>query len=319
MQQNQWLVSKQLSIAKKYAMLGVLSFLLLSQSANVFAQLNVLACEPEWAALVKELGGERVKVSSATTAAQDPHHIQARPSLIAKARRAELLVCTGAELEVGWLPLLQRKSANGNIQTGQSGYFMTTDFVLLKGQPEVLDRSEGDIHAAGNPHIGLDPHLILEVADALHKRLQQLDGNNRDYYEQRYQSFREKWLTAIKSWEQKARVLKEKQIVVHHNSWMYLNDWLGLKTVATLEPKPGIPPTLGHLGQLLNQMKQQPADLIVYSSYQSPRSAKWLGERTKIPVVALPHTVGGDKHTTDLFGLFERIIDVLVKGVMANG
>jgi len=292
-----------------YRILTVFITVYLSISiAQANEKLNVLACEPEWAALVKELGADLVQVKSATTGTQDPHHIQARPSLIAAARRANLLVCTGADLEIGWLPLLQRKSANPAIQAGNPGIFMATEFVLLKGQTLTLDRSEGDIHAEGNPHISLNPHLILQVAKPLSDRLQQLDSKNREAYAKLYVQFRDRWQAAIVDWERKAKSLKNKKIVVHHDSWLYLSDWLGLKTLATLEPKSGLPPTISHLSRVLKLVQEQPAELIIYSSYQSARSANWLGERAKIPVVAMPNTVGSLPEVTDLFSLFEQII-----------
>jgi zinc/manganese transport system substrate-binding protein len=137
--------------------------LLLCMTQPVQAGLNILACEPEGAALAQELSGDLVTISSATTAYQDPHFIQARPSLQARARKADLLVCTGSELELGWLPILLRSSGNPRIQAGSPGYFMASDHVRLLGKPKVVDRSEGDIHAGGNPHIQTDPRNLLPL------------------------------------------------------------------------------------------------------------------------------------------------------------
>jgi zinc/manganese transport system substrate-binding protein len=131
------------------------------------AALNVFACEPEWAALAKEIGGQRVAVASATTAQQDPHHVEARPSLIAHMRRADLLVCTGAELETGWLPVLLARSGNAKVQPGKPGYFEAAAFVELLDVPTTVDRSHGDIHAAGNPHVHTDPRRLAIIAERL--------------------------------------------------------------------------------------------------------------------------------------------------------
>jgi len=283
--------------------------LLLPSTVMAQDSLQVFACEPEWGALVKELGGERVSVFTATHALQDPHHIQARPSLIAKARRADLLVCTGAELEVGWLPLLQRKASNARIQDGAEGFFMATDYVALSAIPQRLDRSEGDIHAAGNPHIHLNPHLIAEVAIPLSQRLQQLDHEHSDFYQQRYHAFKKKWATAIQQWEAKAAPLKGKKVVVYHNHWVYLNQWLGLEQVATIEAKPGIPPSSGDLSRLLTQMKNNPAELIIYAAYQSSRSAEWLANKTGIPVTPLAATTDENQ----LFSFFDNLISTLLQ------
>lgn len=290
-------------------------FLVLLMAQQAEARLNVLACEPEWSALTQELGGDLVNISSATTAYQDPHYIQARPSLQAKARKADLLVCTGNDLEQGWLPILQRSSGNPKIQTGRSGYFMASDYVTLLGKPKELDRSQGDIHAGGNPHIQTDPRNILSVARALSSRLIRLDPENVADYEENLQQFLQRWEKAISEWEQLALPLKGQRVIVHHQRWIYLEYWLGLEQVGTLEVKPGIPPSSGHLSRLLKQMEAEPAALIMYSNYQDPRAAKWLSSRTKIPTVELPSTVGADKETDNLFALYEVTIRRLLEAL----
>src|SRR5215210_8209652 len=137
---------------------------------HAVAALNILACEPEWGALAKELGGDKVSVYTATTAMQDPHRVEARPSLMARARNADLMVCTGAQLEIGWVPLLQTQSGNAKIQTGQPGYFEAASAVSLIERPTSVDRAQGDVHPAGNPHLHLDPRNIATVATALARR-----------------------------------------------------------------------------------------------------------------------------------------------------
>jgi zinc/manganese transport system substrate-binding protein len=279
---------------------------------TTLADINIFACEPEWAALSKELGGDHVTVFSATTGLQDPHYIQARPSLIAKARRADLLVCTGAELEIGWLPLLQQKSGNGAIQTGAAGYFMASDSVRLSEVPTVLDRSQGDVHAAGNPHIQTSPLNILNVAKSLTKRLQDVDAANADLYEQHWQDFNQRWQLAMTKWQQQAAPLKGVSVVVQHNSWGYLFDWLGLNKVTALEVKPGIPPTVDDLNNVLNKLKVTPAKMVINAAYQPSRATDWLVSKTGINKATLPFTVGGDDESTDLFSLFDDTIKRLL-------
>lgn len=292
----------------KRFLISLVSVLSLAMAAPASAVLNVLTCEPEWAALTTELAGDLVSVTSATTGVQDPHHVQARPSLLNLARKADLLICTGAELEIGWLPLLQHKTGNPKIQDGAEGYFMASDAVTMLGIPSVLDRSQGDVHAMGNPHIQTDPNNITAVAAELNRRLQQIDPQNAATYQQRYDDFDQRWRTAIKRWNQQAEKLRGKHIIVHHQSWVYMNDWLGLVEVAALEPKPGIPPSTDHLSGLLQTMKQQPADAIIYAAYQPSRSAHWLSEKTGIKVVELPFTVGGIEGVDTLFALFDETI-----------
>ncbi|HEY2338670.1 MAG TPA: zinc ABC transporter substrate-binding protein [Burkholderiales bacterium] len=272
------------------------------------AAVNVFACEPEWAALAQELGGDKVSTVSATTAFQDPHHIEARPSLIARIRSADLVVCSGSELEVGWLPLLLQQSGNGRIQPGSPGYLEASQFVVKLEVPRVLDRSMGDVHPGGNPHIQTDPHNIAKVAAMMAERLAQLDGANAATYRSRAEAFDKRWKEAIARWEQQAAKLKGTPLVEHHKDFTYLINWLGLREVGDLEPKPGIPPTTSHLAELVQQMKQAPAKMIVYSSYNDPKAAQFLSQRTGIPSVMLPFTVGGSDRAKDLFGYFDDVI-----------
>jgi zinc/manganese transport system substrate-binding protein len=288
------------------------SLLLLVASSSAMADLNIFACEPEWASLSKELGGDKVTVFSATTGLQDPHYIQARPSLIAKARRADLLVCTGAELEIGWLPLLQQKSGNAAIQSGTAGYFMASNSVRLSEVPTILDRSQGDVHAAGNPHIQTSPLNILNVAQALSKRLQALDSANAPLYEQRLQDFNQRWQLAINKWEQQAAPLKGVSVVVQHNNWGYLIDWLGINKITALEAKPGIPPTVNDLNNVFNKLKVTPAKMVINAAYQSSRATDWLVNKTGINKTTLPFTIGGNSESTDLFTLFDDTIQRLL-------
>lgn len=278
-----------------------------------FAALNVLTCEPEWAALVTEIGGDKVKVASATTALQDPHRIEARPSLIAKTRNADLLVCSGLELEVGWLPILLQQSGNPKIAPGQPGNFEAGNFVPRLDVPTRLDRSEGDVHAAGNPHIQQDPHNIARVADALVKRLSEIDASNAAYYQARYKDFSGRWNAAMQRWEQQAAPLKGVAIVEHHKNMEYLLHWIGLRQVGTLEPKPGVEPSAAHLSVLLNQLQSQPAKMVLRAAYQDGRASQWLSERGHIPAVVLPFTVGGDDKAKDLFGLFDDTVQRLLE------
>jgi len=289
----------------------LLSGLIWSSLGLAQAKVRVLACEPEWAALAQAVGGANVQARSATTGLQDPHYIEARPSLIAQARQADLLICTGAGLEEGWLPLLLQKSGNRRIQAGQAGHLMASDAVQLLDIPSHVDRSMGHVHAQGNPHIQIDPRRLAQVATVLMQRLVQIDLDNASDYRQQHQQFAQRWKQAIQRWEQQARPLRGQGIVVHHKSWVYLEDWLGLIQVDTLEPKPGIPPTTTHLSSLLQDLQQTPASMIVYAAYQNPQAAQWLSGKTGLPAVKLPSTVGGTAAASDLFTLFDDIIQRL--------
>jgi zinc/manganese transport system substrate-binding protein len=286
--------------------------LMLLATLPVAAEIRVFACEPEWAALARELGGDRVSVFTATTARQDPHHIEARPSLIARLRQADLLVCTGAELETGWLPMLLRQSGNAGVQPGRPGYFEAANHVRMLEIPARLDRAEGDVHAAGNPHIQTDPRNIGAVATALARRLAEIDPAGADHYQTRQRDFAQRWDAAIKRWEQQAVPLRGVHIVVQHKGFPYLENWLGLRQIAALEPKPGLEPTSGHLAELLEKLRREPAQMILRAAYHDGRASEWLAERAGIPVVVLPFTVGGTDQAKDLFSLFDDTVQRLL-------
>jgi zinc/manganese transport system substrate-binding protein len=279
------------------------------------AAVNVLACEPEWAALASEIGGDRVAVNSATTALQDPHRIEARPSLIARARSADLVLCTGSDLEVGWLPLLFTQSGNARIQPGTPGYLEASQFVARIEIPKVVDRSLGDVHPGGNPHIHLDPRNIAKVAEALAARLAQIDAPNAAAYKSRLAAFLPRWQAAIERWEKDAARLKGVPVVVYHKDNSYLIAWLGMREAGSLEPRPGLPATPAHLAELVERMKRDPAKAILYSAYNSAKAAEFLASRTGIPAVMLPFTVGGSDKAKDLFGLFDDTLARLLAAV----
>jgi zinc/manganese transport system substrate-binding protein len=276
------------------------------------AELEVFACEPEWAALAVEIGGDLVDVYSATTALQDPHYIQARPSLIAKVRNAGLIVCSGAQLEIGWLPALLQKANNRNVLPGSDGNFEASMFVERFEATGSVDRAQGDIHPQGNPHVQTSPHNIRLIAGALAERMAQLDSANADAYRSGLANFTSRWDEAIEKWENRAAPLQGKRVITHHKSWVYLERWLGLQEVGNLEPIPGLPPTAGHLSQLVKRFSNHGADVIVRSPYQDDRASEWLEDRTGIPAVVLPLTVGGTEEATDLIAWFDDIIDRLL-------
>lgn len=274
--------------------------------------LSVFACEPEWAALATELGGDKLDVFAATKGLQDPHQIQARPALIARVRNADLLVCTGAELEIGWLPVLLRQAGNGAVQPGRPGFLAAADLIRMKEVPTRLDRADGDIHPAGNPHIQTDPRNIAVVAAALTQRLIDLDAPNTAFYRARAADFTQRWTAATARWQAQAAPLKGMAVAVEHKSWIYLFDWLGLVEVGTIEPKPGIPPGSAYLAQLVEDLPKRQTRMILYAGYEDPRAPQSVAERLGIPAVKLPFTVGGTDEAKDLFGLFDDTINRMV-------
>jgi zinc/manganese transport system substrate-binding protein len=302
----------------KTFLIAVLTLAGTALSLPASAALKVFTCEPEWAALAKELGGKDVDTYSASTAVQDVHKIQARPSLIAKYRQADLVVCTGAELELGWFPALAEKANNPRVAGGGAGYFEASQHVRMLEVPSSSDRALGDVHPYGNPHVQTSPENIGPIAKALAQRLAELDGEHKADYEKRYQDFEGRWSQALAKWKQRAAPLKGIAVVSHHKTWVYLYDWAGIREVATLEPKPGVPPSGAHLEKVLALVRGQPVKMVVHSSYEDSRAAEWLSAQAHVPVVQLPFSVGGAKGADDLFGFYDALIDALLKGAGAK-
>ena len=280
-------------------------------ASTATAEVRVFACEPEWAALAEAVGGGDVVVHSATHGGQDAHHVRARPSLIARVRRADVLFCSGAELESGWLPVLMQRGARHLIQPGQPGHIMAADHVPVLDRPDTIDRSLGDIHPSGNPHVHLDPRNLETLASVLARRLEQIDSGNVNAYRSRLASFRANWAEALEGWRGRIADLRDMKVIVHHESWAYLLRWIGLARVASLEPLPGIPPSASHLQAVLKRAREAGARAILVTPYEPRDASDWLSARTGIPVVELPYTVGGRAEVDDLFSLFDVTLTLL--------
>ena len=284
------------------AILLAISFILFPLTLQ--AKVNIFACEPEWGSLASEIGGNEVKIFNAISANQDPHYIRAKPSLIAKIRLADLLICSGADLEVGWLPILLQK-ASLDLQPGKVGNLMASDFVQTIERPKAIDRSMGDLHPQGNPHIHLDPNNILKVAQEIKNRLLRIDSENSAIYEKNYKNFAQKWRVSIKKWQRTARSLKNVNVITHHKSFNYLLNWLQINELATLESKPGIAPNSKHLQSLLEKVRKNKVEFIIRTPYDNDDASNWLAKKSGLQELVLPYTVGGTKNSNDLFLLFD--------------
>ena len=274
--------------------------------------MDVFACEPEWGALATEIGGDAVEVFTATTARQDPHQIQARPALISRLRAADLVVCTGAELEVGWMPVLLRQGANAKVQPGSPGYFEASSAVRLLEVPTRLDRADGDVHASGNPHIQTAPANIRAVGIALAQRMAEIDPGHAATYRDREQAFRTRLDAAMARWTAEAAPLQGVAVAVQHKDWRYLLNWLGMTEAVTLEPKPGVPPSAGYLAGVIDDLPKKNVRMILYAAYQDPKPSEFVAARTGIPAVELPFTVGGTDQAADLISFYDDTIKRLL-------
>ena len=279
-------------------------------STPVFA-LNVFVCEPEWKALI-QAHAPKANIYSATTALQDPHYVQARPSLIAKMRQADLAMCSGAELEIGWLPRLQSRSGNSAVQTGADTMIFAADHVAMKDTHDHVDRAMGDVHAHGNPHIQFAINDMPELSRVVTERLQKADPDNAHRYALLGIKFRADWHRRLAAWKEQGKPLQGQKVVGQHATFRYLFDWLGIEQVADLEPKPGLSPTTAHL-QSLAKLGDNAYGAIIYSSHQDHRPAQWLQKQTGKPVIKLPQTVTGDESLADLMdSTLQQLLTTLV-------
>ena len=292
-------------------MLRVLTLIFGLVATSTASALNVFVCQPEWDSLLREIAGDNAEITVATSAFQDPHRLQARPSLIAAVRQADLIVCTGADMEIGWLPLLLRRAGNPKVQAGSPGNFVAADYVRRVEIPVTIDRAQGDVHPQGNPHIHLNPRNIERVADALAERLQVIDPANSADYQLRLDDFQQRWSDATEAWEERALPLEGMRLASHHKSFSYLADWLDLDIVATLEPKPGIPASGAQLASLLERLTPNPPAAVIRTPYENEKPSQWLSARMEIAEIVLPFTIGGTPGSVDLFSLYDETIRML--------
>jgi len=293
---------------KYLSLLTVTLGLLIAAPTTAQAKINVFACEPEWAALSKEIGGDLVEIYTATKAHQDVHHMRAKPSLLAAMRKADVVFCSGASLESGWLPLLMQKAGGPDVQQNTVGWLMASDFVKKLEVLEHADRSMGHVHPEGNPHVHLNPHNLIDIADIVAKRFLIIDQNNLQTYIDNLSAFQQKWSANITQWEASGKHLKGSDVVVYHKSWSYLTDWLGINIIASLEPKPGLPPTTAHLDGLLHSLKGKDVKAILVAPFENEKAANWLSERANIPILHLPYTINGNENAPTLEALFNDML-----------
>jgi len=215
-------------------------------------------------------------------------------------------------LEIGWLPQILAQTSNQKIRPGAPGAFDAANFVKLVDVPVRFDRAEGDIHSQGNPHIQTSPANILAVAKPLADRFAQLDPANAQFYQSRFADFSMRWQAAMAKWQAQAAPLKGIPIAVEHLSWTYMENWLGLRRVVALEPKPGVPPSAGYLAQVLDTLQKDPVKMVIRAAYEDDRPSKFISDRLHIPAVVLPFTVGGTDASKNLFTLYDDTINRLL-------
>jgi len=286
--------------------------------AAAASKLKVLTTTEDLAALAREVGGDRVEVEAIARGYQDPHYVEAKPSYILKLNKADLLVVVGLQLEIGWLPPLVTQCGNPKIQPGASGYIEAAQFAdILEIPAGQITRAMGDVHPLGNPHYWLDPRNGLRIARGIQQKLAQMKPEDAAYFEQRFQNFSQRMGEAEKRWDEQMKPYRGRKVVTYHRSWPNLVKRFGLDVVGYVEPKPGIPPSPGHIVELMRMMKRDNVKLILVEPYFDLKTPNSVAAQTGAQVVVLLPSVGGEKEVTDYFKLFDYDVNLMVRAFQA--
>ena len=273
------------------------------------ASLNVVATLPWIGSLAQTLGGDQVTVTTLLKPNQDPHLVDAKPSMILAGRKADLIMYNGLDLEIGYLPLILESARNPKIVPGKPGNFDCSRFVQAIDKPTAVDRSLGDVHPFGNPHYHFSPSNIQQVAAGMTDTLAEMDSANADYYRQNFKAFAAKFDRKQKEWQ--GLGLQGKKFVAYHKLFEYLAPGFGLEFVGYVEPKPGIPPSAAHVEGLIAGMKGSKPDGILSTSYYGKKESESIGEKTGVKVILLPGDVGSLPGADDWFAFMDMVLAAL--------
>jgi len=292
-------------------MLTFLAVCLLS-SGSAQAKLNVVVTTPDLGAVAAEVGGDRIELTTLMRPAEDPHYVDAKPSFITKLARADVLVEGGAELEVGWLPPLLHRAGNAKIAAGKPGRVLANQGVQMLEVPATLDRSQGDIHAAGNPHFMIDPENAKVVARHIAEAFASNDAASAEVYQANLKKFIEKIDERVPAWQKTLAPFKGQSVVGYHSSWPYFAQRFGLRIDVFLEPKPGLPPTPAHMAEVIEKIKSGKVRLIIVDRYLDRRTADSVAQRTGAEVLEVSHYPGAIK---GIEPTYVALIDYLVNSM----
>lgn len=297
--------------------LGVVLAVAALAPARAEAKLKVAASIETLADLTRQVGGDRVDVTSLSRGNMDPHFVQAKPSLVLGLNRADALVYVGLDLEIGWLPPLVQQSRNGRIQQGQPGNIDASTAIAVADVPRMPAdkmRAMGDIHPLGNPHYWIPPKNARAIAQLLARRLTALDPSGGATYQANLATFESKLAAKEKEWATRAKPLEGIKVVTHHKSWTYVSGWLGLVEVGYLEPKPGTPPSADHTSRLIATMRAEGARLIIHEDFYPSTLAKFVADKSGAREVSCPSDVGATPNIRNYFELVDAVLTALLKG-----
>ena len=288
------------------------AIILIVISGHAHAVLRVETTTQDLAAIAKAIGGQHIDVHSLTLGTRDPHYAVAKPSMIRRVFRADILMVIGADMEIGWLPPLLQSARNNRVQPGNPGYLDLSQSISLLGQLKgSVTRAMGDVHAKGNPHYWLDPRNGIRMAKLIANRLGQLDSEHANDYQTNFEMFEKEVNTKLIEWRNTLRYLKNKPVISYHTSFVYLASVFGFNIVDEVEPKPGIAPSASSLGNLISHIKKEQIKLLIIEPYYERRSARYLTEETGIQVAIVPQSVGAESGIKTYIDLFDSIVKVL--------
>jgi len=293
-------------------------FVMLFTGADALAKIRIVTSLPDFAAIAKEIGGNKVDVEALAKGYQDPHFVDAKPIYVTKLNRADVLIYNGLDLEIGWLPPLVTGARNSKIATlNASGNVDASSYIktLLELPTTRIDRSMGDIHPRGNPHYLLDPRNGISVAGGIAARLSEIDPENASYYEENYKKFAETLKSKIEKWEAELARYRGTEIVTYHKLWSYFTEWAGLKVMGTIEPKPGIPPSPSHVADLIKDMEAEHVRLIIAANYYPEKTAKLIAEKAGTTFLSLPASVEGRNGIKTYSDLFDVIVSEIASAL----
>ncbi len=280
------------------------------------AQLKVVTSTTDLADIASEVGGNRINVRHIGEGYQDPHFIEAKPSFVLQLRNADVWAFVGLDLEAGWMPLLLDGARNQKIRRGGSGYVDVSRAIPLLDVPRSgVDRSQGDVHALGNPHYWLDPSNGRRIAQLFKAKFTELDPKNAAAYDANLKAFEAKLAAAERSWQPQLAAIRGKPVVAWHTSWRYLANYTKMNIVGFMEPKPGVPPSPSHLAGLIQTIKRTGAKVIIMEPFYARKTADFVASRTGIKVLILPPSVGGERALTDYVQLLKSDIGKLAAAV----
>ena len=282
-------------------------FLLVLLTSLGFASVRVDATYAGLGEIAKKIGGDNVSVTVLGSSKYDPHFIVPKPSLLAKLRRADLLIINGAGLELGWLPPLIRSANNAKIQTGASGFLDISHFVNLIDKPTSVSRAFGDVHAEGNPHYITDPHNIVPIAKAIEQKLSSIDEDNSEIYKKNLKIFIDKWNNYLKIFDTKMLTCKDRKVIQYHELFNYFLKRYNFKSYANIEPLPGISPSSKHTLSIINTIRDKDIKIILQDVYHEKRTAKFIASKTDAKVLTIPHDIGVVKASDSLEDFYNNI------------